>query len=476
MRLGREAEAVTEATNRLTNAGSRRFPPYPEYRNSGVKWLGKIPAHWDVRRLKTIASVRLSNVDKHSEEGQVAVKLCNYVDVYYNDLITADLDFMSATATPEQVRRFLLNVGDVLITKDSESWNDIAVPAVVGEDLSDVLCGYHLAHITPGADLDGRFLARQFSAVGTRDQFYVAANGITRFGLGGDAIRTGVFPVAPIEEQRAIADFLDRETAKIDALVARKERLIELLQEKRTALITRAVTRGLDPNVPMKDSGVEWLGEIPAHWEVRPLKSTCGLQTGLTLGKRYEGEAMTTRPYLRVANVQDGYLALDDIAEVDVPLRDVRRYELRAGDVLMTEGGDFDKLGRGHVWEAQLAQCLHQNHIFAVRPRRSALTSEFLALAMSCAYGRAYFTATSKQSTNLASTNSTKLRNFPIPLPGLDDQVEITRWANRESTGIDALLIRIREAIGRLREFRASLISAAVTGKIDVREVREAMP
>ena len=271
------------------------------------------------------------------------------------------------------------------------------------------------------------------------------------------------------ENSYAIADFLDRETAKIDALVARKERLIELLQEKRTALITRAVTRGLDPNVPMKDSGVEWLAEIPAHWEVRPLKSVSDLQTGLTLGKRYEGEAMTTRPYLRVANVQDGYLALDDIAEVEVPVRDVGRFELQTGDVLVTEGGDFDKLGRGYVWQEQLAQCLHQNHIFAVRPRRGALLSHFLAFVMNSAYGRAYFTATSKQSTNLASTNSTKLRNLPVPLPGLDDQVEIKRWTERESRRIDTLVTKVRQAINHLREFRTALISAAVTGKIDVR-------
>ncbi len=271
-------------------------------------------------------------------------------------------------------------------------------------------------------------------------------------------------------EQRAIADFLDRETAKIDALVAMKERLIELLQEKRTALITRAVTRGLDPNAPVKDSGVEWLGEVPAHWEVRPLKSVSDLQTGVTLGKRYEREAMTTRPYLRVANVQDGYLALDDIAEIEVPVREVGRFELQTGDVLVTEGGDFDKLGRGYVWQEQLARCLHQNHIFAVRPRRGALVSHFLAFVMNSAYGRAYFTATSKQSTNLASTNSTKLRNLSIPLPGLDEQIEIKRWTECESRRIDILVTKVRQAVDRLNELRTALISAAVTGKIDVRD------
>ena len=271
---------MTEGRGRVSEFGPQRFRRYPDYRDSGVEWLGEIPAHWEVRRLKTLASIRPSNVDKKSKEGEVPVRLCNYVDVYYNDFITAELEFMSATATPEQARRFQLRAGDVLITKDSESWNDIAVSTFVPEDLPEVLCGYHLAQIQPGPDLDGRFLARQFSAIGPRDQFYVAANGITRFGLGGAAIRTGLFAVAPLEEQRVIVAFVNRETAKIDALVEKRERLIELLQEKRTALITRTVTWGLDPNVPMKDSGVEWLGEIPAHWEVVPAKANHRLCRG----------------------------------------------------------------------------------------------------------------------------------------------------------------------------------------------------
>src|SRR5690606_28648134 len=215
-------------------------------------------------------------------EGQESIRLCNYTDVYYNECITADLEFMAATATRDQVRRFALRAGDVLITKDSESWTDIAVPAVVSQDLPNVLCGYHLAHIRPAAGAVGAFLSRAFSAVGPRDQFQVAANGITRFGLGGEAIRSGVFAMPPEPEQRAIAAFLDRETARIDALVAKKERLIELLQEKRTALITRAVTKGLDPTVPMKDSGVERLGEIPAHWEVKRLRHVGEAIIGLT--------------------------------------------------------------------------------------------------------------------------------------------------------------------------------------------------
>ena len=230
-----------------------RLHPYAAYKDSGIVWLGKIPAHWVVTRLKSFATVQLSNVDKKSTEGQDAVQLCNYVDVYYNERIDDRVDFMSATATSEQVRRFSLQSGDVLITKDSETWTDIAVPAVVSEDLPGVLCGYHLAHIRPGQHCNGGFLSRLFAAIGPRDQYHISANGITRFGLTGDSIRVGVFALPPVPEQCAIAAFLDRETSRIDALVAKKERLIELLQEKRAALISHTVTRGLDPDVPHEE-------------------------------------------------------------------------------------------------------------------------------------------------------------------------------------------------------------------------------
>lgn len=120
----------------------RGFKRYPKCKDSGFEWLGQIPAHWQLRRLKTIARVQLSNVDKKSVDGEQQVSLCNYVDVYHNDYIRPDMEFMQATATPEQIRKFSLRRGDVLITKDSESWLDIAVPALVVADLPHVLCGY----------------------------------------------------------------------------------------------------------------------------------------------------------------------------------------------------------------------------------------------------------------------------------------------------------------------------------------------
>ena len=253
---------------------------YPEYRDSGVEWLGEIPAHWKTSRLKQCAEAWLSNVDKKSVENEAKVRLCNYVDVYYHDRIHGDMEFMTATATPDQVRRFSLREGDVLITKDSETWTDIAVPALVIEDLADVVCGYHLALIRPQPNCVGAFLSRAIGAVSLREQYHVAANGITRFGLAVDAIRNGILPLPPLSEQRAIARFLDLETVKVDALMAKQRELIRLLREKRTALISHVVTKGLDPDVAMKDSGVGWPGEIPAHWDTRRLKAISDMQSG----------------------------------------------------------------------------------------------------------------------------------------------------------------------------------------------------
>ena len=324
--------------------GPARFKPYPAYKDSGVEWLGEIPAHWNIRRLKTIASVQLSNVDKKSVEGEESVKLCNYVDVYYNEHITMGLDFMAATATPDQVRRFSLHSGDVLITKDSESWTDIAVPAVVAEDLPAVLCGYHLALVRPAGDSDGAFLARAFSAIGPRDQFQVAANGITRFGLGGNAIRTGLFAMPPGPEQKAIAAFLDRETGKIDALVAEKERLIDLLHEKRTSLVTGAVTKGLDANAPMMDSGVESLGEIPTHWTVERIRHIVSrIEQGWSPECENREAEANEWGVLKAGCVNRGLFLESEHKALPSDLQPIPHLEISAGDVLMSRASGSDR-------------------------------------------------------------------------------------------------------------------------------------
>lgn len=469
------------------------LPRYAEYKDSGVAWLGEVPAHWDVRPLKFEAKLLTSNVDKKSYEDEVPVLLCNYTDVYYNDRIVREMDFMPATASSSQIERFTLRAGDTIITKDSETADDIAVSAYVPSDMSGVVCGYHLAVIRPGSVSSGPYNKYLFDCHFLQAYFEVSVNGLTRVGLSQGALGGAVIPCPTEDERVVIAAFLDRETGKIDALIAEQEKLLTLLAEKRQATISHAVTRGLtnlpgadlnaafgrgpkgegkdspsNPNVPMKDSGVPWLGEVPSHWRIVRLKFIASVQTGIAKGKDVTGKHTVAVPYLRVANVQDGFLKLDDIAIIEVEPEQVERYRLRPGDVLMNEGGDFDKLGRGAIWHGQIEDCIHQNHVFAVRPQN--VRPAWLNQVTSSEYAQFYFMGRSKQSTNLASISSTNIMELPVVLPPDEEQAEILGWIDAETERFNRLESDVSQALILLKERRSALIAAAVTGKIDVRQ------
>jgi type I restriction enzyme S subunit len=233
------------------------YKPYPAYRDSGVEWIGQVPEHWEVKRLRHVASFKNSNVDKKAYDGQEAISLCNYTDVYYNEFITSDLPFMQATASAAEIEQFSLSKGDVIITKDSEDPSDIGIPSLVKDDVPGVICGYHLTMIR-GADFDtSRLLHRILQSNPTQAHFFVEAPGITRYGLSQDAIGDLPFNLPPENERNGIANAVDRETTRIDALITKKTRFIELLKEKRQALITHAVTKGLDPSVQIKNSKID---------------------------------------------------------------------------------------------------------------------------------------------------------------------------------------------------------------------------
>lgn len=287
-------------------------------------------------------------------------------------------------------------------------------------------------------------------------------------GISVEVIENLSIPVPPEAEQQAIANYLDRETTRIDGLIAEKERMLALLEEKRAALISRVVTRGLDPNAPLKSSALEWLGEIPAHWGLQRLKQLAEVRGGLTLGKQYVGELLQY-PYLRVANVQDGYLKLDDILTVEVPASEAASNLLTYGDVLMNEGGDIDKLGRGCVWRDEIAPCLHQNHVFAVRPH--SVDSDWLALWTSTLQAKRYFESRAKRSTNLASISGANIGELPVPLPPISEQLAIQAFLAVRQSRLEMLRGELRDSLRLLAEHRTTLITAAVTGQIPLEEM-----
>lgn len=283
-----------------------------------------------------------------------------------------------------------------------------------------------------------------------------------------DYLNTKVaFPKKP--EQQRIAAYLDASCAAIDAAVAAKRRQLETLDALRKSVIQRAVTRGISERPSLESTGNAWMEQIPRGWKLVCLKRIAEIQGGLTLGKQYEGP-LIERPYLRVGNVQDGYLDLVDVSVIELPSSVAATVELRSDDVLMTEGGDLDKLGRGYLWKGEIAGCLHQNHIFAVRCFLHKLKPMYLAYVTAAKYGRDYFEATGKKTTNLACTNATKVGEFPIPLPPLSEQDAICDYLDERLGELKRIASTIETQIATLTAYRKSLIHECVTGQRRITE------
>lgn len=273
----------------------------------------------------------------------------------------------------------------------------------------------------------------------------------------------------PLIEQRRIVTILQT----IDQTIEKTETLIEKYQHTKTGLLHDLFTRGINADGklrPLRGQAPELyqltpIGWIPKEWSVRQLAEFSDICSGVTLGSKKTPDQTISVPYLRVANVQDGYLDLSDVKEIMVNRKTFDSLLLQAGDVLMNEGGDFDKLGRGTVWQGKITPCIHQNHVFRVRTNAQVLRHYFLAYWSQSAYGKKYFVLSSKQSTNLASINSTQLKKFPVALPSLYEQTQIEER-------VDAVNLKITFLNSELEKFKnqkSGLMYDLLTGKVLVK-------
>ena len=431
-------------------------------KETGVEWLGKVPKEWEVRRLKYVAIISPSNVDKKSKESETEVLLCNYTDVYYNEEITANLVFMKATASNDQIEKFTLKCGDIIITKDSEDPNDIAVPAYVPCDLKGVICGYHLALLRVKDGALGIYLKRVMDSQYARSVFTTKANGLTRYGLGIYALGNFKLPLPPLPEQKAIADFLDKKTARIDQLIEKKERMIELLQEKRSALISHAVTKGLDPKAPLKGSGVEWLGKVPKGWEVRKVKHAfkcigSGTTPRSDYYEYYNGNIpWVTTSELREAQINDTINKLSEKALQDYST--LRMYPV--GTLLFAMyGATIGRLGILGIPAVVNQACVAFSEPIKLDPKFTCYwlwMRRPVLLVLSAGGGQ-------------SNLNQDEVKRIRIPAPLLSEQKAIADFLDKKTARIDQLIEKTKEAIDLLKESRSSLISHAVTGQIAIK-------
>lgn len=431
-------------------------------RESGVEYLGPIPDHWQVRPAVTLARVLTSTVDKKSYDNEVPVKLCNYTDVYYGTEITDSTGFMIATASRDQIARFAVQAGDVPFTKDSETADDIGVPAYIPHDMPGTVYGYHLSVYRPLDARYGRFLRYVLESDYAKTHFATKTPGVTRVGLSQATVRYFRIPTPPANEAVAIADFLDRETAQIDAFIAKNEELIALLTERRATVIDRLVfglTSSVEPDRHVPDFVNQqaalrgFFTRMPPGWAVGRFNAIVN-----RLSARNHGSQAVMRS-LKVTGEVVQRTSTQNPDEANIP-----RY-------LLVEPGDLVVNPMWLVGGAVGVSSVHgavspDYRVFRPRP---AINGRYLHHVLrSRPYRRQYELFTRAETTFDRRVSQTDLDRLPIPLPCLEEQVRIASDVDRELERIDSTVVKANEAMDLARERRGALISAAVMGKIDV--------
>lgn len=456
----------------FTEQGLRRFKPYPEYKDSGVEWLGKIPAHWQGMPLKRWVAIKIT--DGPHETPEILPEGVPFVsaEAMQNGYINFDAKrgFISEQVHQQYCLKCHPRRDDLFLCKSGATTGKV----VIIDTDEEFSVWSPLAQIRPNPHIIlPRFLFYALQAEYVQDQVRRCWSAGTQPNIAMGAIE-GLFVTAPpLEEQSKFINFIDARTTKLDALIAKKERLIELLQEKRIALISQAVTKGLDPNVPMKDSGIEWLGEIPSHWNLIPLKyctvkKANAIKTG-PFGSQLLSSEMTSgeiKVYNQRTVLDHDFISGDNYITQD-KFKDLISFMVEPGDILLTTRGT---IGRCAVVPKDSEKGILHPCLMRVQPDISIIVPEYLVLLIQDSILVQTQIKLASNATTIDVIYSETMKEIKIPLPPLKEQLVITAAIDRETSKVDAMIAKIREAIDRLKEYRAALISTAVTGKIDVRE------
>lgn len=443
------------------------LPRYPEYKASGVEWLGSVPAHWTMKRLRHVADLNPSKSETAQLDRTTEVSFLPMEAI--GDDGTLVLDRTRPIAEVETGYTYFRE-GDVTVAKITPCFENgkgaimRGLQSGIGFGTTELIVARPKAGETTNNYLHWLFVSQPFRRHGEA----------TMYGAGGqkrvpdDFVRNFSIAFPGLDEQISIAAFLDREAAKIDALIAGQEQLIALLKEKRQAVISHAVTKGLNPDAPMKDSGIKWLGEIPSHWKVTRLKYA----TSLIVDCPHETPTYSDEGVylvIRTADIEEGRLDESAMYRVDESeyLNRIRRQSLLASDIVY--GREGERWGHAALVPADDTYCLGQR-MMQFRAA-SHYCPEFLMWLLN-----AETTYLQGQVDTVGATsphvNVGTIRNFALTAPPYEEQVAIGEYLRQEAEGFDGLMDEVTLGINLLKERRSTLISAAVTGKIDVRGIK----
>lgn len=423
--------------------------------DSGSEWLGNVPFSWSVVLLSQVVSqVKNKNSDLSEK---------NLLSLSYGKIKRKPIDTTEGLL-PASFDGYNIIEADDIVLRLTDLQNDHTSLRVGISTEKGIITSAYIT-MRPKNSKTAKFLYYLLHTFDIRKGFYGMGSGV-RQGLNYGEVKRLKIPFPAEDEQMAIANFLDNEIMRVDSIISEVKASIEEYKSWKASIIYEMVTKGLDPDAEMKDSGVEWIGEVPSSWHITKIRNFVSIRSGITLGKQYpEGAPLIPRPYLRVANVKAEYLDLNDVATIMVTKEEAKKYALSPGELLMTEGGDRDKLGRGTIWNGEIPECLHQNHVFAVRVNEKYMLTEYLGYLTASPVGRVYFDITAKKTTNLASTNSTTILQFTVPVPSLEEQRKIVDMLNQKCASINEIIDEKQKLIDDLESYKKSMIFEVVTGK-----------
>jgi len=438
-----------------------KLKPYPKYKPSGIEWLGDVPAHWQITPLKFDFRIVGGSTPK-SERPE-------YWDGEIVWVSPSDLSKRSSLRIASSQRKItaegLASCGTSLVPAGSIV---LSTRAPIGSTaVADIeLCtNQGCKSLVPNASSNPWFYI--YLLLVNTEELNVRGKGTTFLELSSNELGAFKVGVPSIDEQRLIASFLDRETAKIDTLIGKQEKLIELLKEKRQAVICHAVTKGLDPNVPMKSSGVEWIGDVPEHWDLSSLKRGTDF---ITSGSRGWSEHYADQGsiFIRIGNLTRDRIDLDlsELQFVDVPVgSEGERTRVRPDDVLISITA---YLGSVAVVPSGLGNAYVSQHVALARPLIRKILPRWIAYTILSTVGQSHFATQGYGGTKI-QLSLEDVRSLPMLMPSLAEQGAIVAFVDKATTKIDTLIAKAQQAIELQKEHRTALISAAVTGKIDVR-------
>lgn len=432
------------------------LPRYGEYKNSGVRWLGEMPAHWSLQRYKQVFRER----EERSEAGQeTLLSVSAYTGVSPRSEIVDDGDYLSRA---ESLEGYKVCYPNDLVMNIMLAWN-----RGLGFSAHHGIVSPAYSVFVPQEGNLPRFLDYMVRSDQVILYYKAFSSGVidSRLRLYPDTFGSLYCMLPPLSEQTTIAAFLDRETAKIDALIAEQERLIALLAEKRQATISHTVTKGLDPKAPMKDSGVAWLGQVPAHWDMKRVKD-CGCDVVDCKNRTPEPHDDGDYFVVRTSCVKDGQFNPVPGYRTDEAnfIEWTAKGRPRAGDVLFTREAPT---GEACLAPEELDFCLGQRMMY-IRPLKEVLLSEFLLYSIYGGLARERISEKSKGST-VGHLRVGEVGELPLLLPPLDEQQVLVQFLAEELSKLQILAATAERAIALMKERRSALIAAAVTGQIDVR-------